>query len=82
MYEKSSVNKKVHMMKKLFNLNKVEGTPVVQHMNEFNMITNQLSLVEIEFDDKVHALILLASLLSSWEAMRMVMSNSENKVNT
>ena len=48
-------------------------------MNEFNTITNQLSTVEIEFDDEVHALIFLASLPNSWEAMRMAMSNSAGK---
>ena len=49
-------------MKKLFNLKKAEGTPVAQHLNEFNIITNQLSTMEIEFDDEVRALILLVSL--------------------
>ena len=66
-------------MKKLFNLKKAEGTPVAQHLNEFNTITNQLSLVEIEFDDEVRALILLASLPNSWEAIRMAVSNSTGK---
>ena len=66
-------------MKKLFNLKKAEGTPVVQHLNKFNTITNQLSMVEIEFDDEVRVLILLASLPNSWEAMRMAVSNSAKK---
>ena len=71
MYEKPSANNKVYLMKKLFNLKKAKGTPVVQHLNEFNTITNQLSLVEIEFDDEVCVLILLASLSNSWEVMRL-----------
>ena len=79
MYEKPSANNKVYLMKKLFNLKKAKGTPVVQHLNEFNTITNQLYLVEIEFDDEVCVLILLASLSNSWEAMRMVVSNSARK---
>ena len=79
MYEKPSTNNKVHLMKKLFNLKMVEGTPVAQHLNEFNTITNQLSSVEIDFDDEIHALIVLASLPNSWEAMRMVVSNSAEK---
>ena len=66
-------------MKKLFNLKMAEGTPVTQHLNEFNTITNQLSSVEIDFDDKIRALILLASLSNSWEAMRMAVSNSAGK---
>ena len=36
-------------------------------------------MVEIEFDDEVHALILLASLPNSWEAMRMAVSNYTGK---
>uniref|UniRef100_A0A2N9GIS0 Retrovirus-related Pol polyprotein from transposon TNT 1-94 n=1 Tax=Fagus sylvatica TaxID=28930 RepID=A0A2N9GIS0_FAGSY len=79
MYEKPSANNKVHLMKKLFNLKMTEGTAVAQHLNEFNTITNQLSSVEIEFDDEIRALIVLASLPNSWEAMRMAVSNSAGK---
>ena len=57
----------------------VEGTPTAHHLNEFNTITNQLSSVEIDFDDEIRALIFLASLLNSWEAMRMAVSNSVGK---
>ena len=63
--EKLSVNNKVYLTKKLFNLKKVEGSPIVQHLNEFNTITNQLSTVEIEFDNEVRALIILTSLSNS-----------------
>ena len=66
-------------MKKLFNLKKAKGTPIAQHLNEFNTITNQLSMVGIEFDNEVHALILLASLPNNWEAMRMAVSNFAGK---
>ena len=79
MYEKPSANNKVHLMKKLFNLKMVEGTPVAQHLNEFNTITSQLSFVEIDFDDEIRALIVLASLANSWEAMKMTVSNSAGK---
>ena len=51
----------------------------MQNLNEFNTITNQLSVVEIEFDDEVCALILLAFLPNSWEAMRMAVSNFAGK---
>ena len=63
--EKLSVNNKVYLTKKLFNLKKAEGSPIVQHLNEFNTITNQLSTVEIEFDNEVRALIILTSLSNS-----------------
>ena len=65
MYEKPSANNKVHLMKKLFNLKMAENASVVQHLNEFSTITNQFSSVEIDFDDEIHALIVLASLPNS-----------------
>uniref|UniRef100_A0A7N2R0F3 Integrase catalytic domain-containing protein n=1 Tax=Quercus lobata TaxID=97700 RepID=A0A7N2R0F3_QUELO len=79
MYEKPSANNKVHLMKKLFNLKMAENASVAQHLNEFNTITNQLSFVEIDFDDEIRAMIVLASLPNSWEAMRMTVSNSTGK---
>ena len=78
-YEKSSVNNKVHLMKKLFNMKMAENASVAQHLNEFNTITNQLSSVKIDFDDEIRALIVLASLPNSCESMRMVVGNSTGK---
>ena len=66
-------------MKKLFNLKMVEGAPVAQHLNEFNTITNQLSSMEIDFNNEIRVVIVLASLPNSWEAMRMVVNNSARK---
>ena len=79
MYEKPLVNNKVHLMKKLFNLKMAENVSIAQHLNEFNTITNQLSSVEVDFDDEIRALIILAILPNSWEAMMMVVSNSTGK---
>ena len=56
-----------------------ENALVAQHLNKFNTITNQLSFVEIDFDDEIHALIILASLPNNWEAMGMAISNSTGK---
>ena len=65
MYEKPSANNKVHLMKKLFNLKMAENASVAQHLNEFNTITNQLLSVEIDLDEEICALIVLASLPNS-----------------
>ena len=35
--------------------------------------------MEIDFDDEIRAVIVLASLPNSWEAMKMVVSNSAGK---
>jgi hypothetical protein len=65
MYEKLSANNKVHLMKKLFNLKMAEVATVAHHLNEFNTIMNQLSSVEIDFDDEIQVLIILVSLPNS-----------------
>ena len=57
----------------------VEGTLVAQHLNEFNTIINQLSSMEIDFDDEIRLLNVLAFFPNSWEAMRMAVSNSAGK---
>ena len=79
MYKKPSANNKVHLMKKLFNLKMADNASIAQHLNEFNTITNQLSSVEIDFDDEIRALVVSASLPNRWEAMRMAVSNSTGK---
>lgn len=80
MYGKLSVNNKVNFMKKLFNLKMSKVMTVAQYLNEFDMITNQLSLVDIDFNDENRALILLTLLPSRWEAIGMAVNNSGEKM--
>ena len=65
MYEKPSTNKKVYLMKKLLNMKMSESGQVVEYLNSFNTIVNQLVSVGIKFDDEICALIMLASLSNS-----------------
>jgi hypothetical protein len=59
LYEKPSMSNKIFLMKILFNMKISEGGSVVDHLNEFNTVTNQLSSVKLDFDDEVRALIIL-----------------------
>ena len=43
------------------------------------MITNQLSYVEIDFDDEIYVVIVLTSLPNNLEATRIIVSNSAGK---
>ena len=76
MYEKSSANNKLYLMKKLFNLKMSESGPVVEHLNSFNTVVNQLVSVGIKFGDKICSLILLALLPNSWQPMKAAITNS------
>ena len=59
-----------------------KGGSVVDHLNEFNTVTNQLSSVKVEFDDEVRALLILCSFPESWNSLVMVVSNSVSCSNT
>jgi hypothetical protein len=59
-----------------------KGGFVADHLNEFNMVTNQLSYVKVDFDDEVRALLILCSLLESWNGLVMVVNNSISRSNT
>ena len=48
---KPLASNKVFLMKHLFNMNMLEGGYVADNLNEFNTVTNQLSYVEVNFDD-------------------------------
>ena len=76
MYEKPSVMNKVYLMRRLFNLQMSEGEPVVDHINEFNMIISQLSSVEVNFEDEIKVLILMSSLPESWDTVVAAISSS------
>jgi hypothetical protein len=82
LYEKPSTSNKVFLMKQLFNMKMSEGGSVVDHLNEFNMVTNQLSFVGVNFDDEVRDLLNLCSLPERWNGLVMVVSNSVSGSNT
>jgi hypothetical protein len=58
-------------MKILFNMKMSEGGFVVDHLNEFNMVTNQLSSVKVDFDDEVKDLLILCSFPERWNGLVM-----------
>ena len=61
LYEKPLVSNKVFLMKHLFNMKMLEGGYVSDHLNEFNMVTNYLISLGLNFDEEVRALQILYS---------------------
>ncbi|KAK3003168.1 hypothetical protein RJ639_019853 [Escallonia herrerae] len=76
LYEKHSASNKVFLMKKLFNMRMSENGSVVDHLNDFNGVTNQLESVGINFDYEIRALLFLCSLPDSWNNLVTTVSNS------
>jgi hypothetical protein len=82
LYEKPSVSNNVFLMKPLFNMKMSKGGYVGDHLNEFNIVINQLSSVKVEFDDEVRALLIFCSLPESYNGLVMVVSNYVSGSNT
>ena len=53
LYKKPSTSNKVFLMKHLFNMKMVEGRFFIDHLNEFNTITSQLSSMNVSFDEEI-----------------------------
>ena len=82
LYGKPLAHNKFFSMKRLFNMKMSERGSVANHLNEFNMVTNQLSYVGVNFEDEVRDLLILCSLLETWNVLVMVVSNSVCNSNT
>ncbi|GFY93698.1 hypothetical protein Acr_09g0001440 [Actinidia rufa] len=73
---KTSQNKAL-LMRRLVNLKLLQReTTVAEHTSEFQSLVNQLTSVDLQFDDEMQALLLLSSLPESWETLVVSLSNS------
>jgi len=82
LYEKTLASNKVFLMKWLFNMKMSEGGSGDDNLNEFNMVTNNLSSIKVEFYDEVRDILILCSFWESWNGLVMVVSNSVFGSNT
>ena len=69
-------------MKHLFNMKMSEGGFVVDHLNDFNTVTSQLSFVGVKFDDEVRALLFLCSFPESQNGLVMAISSFVSRSST
>ena len=76
LYQETSASNKVFLIKRLFNMKMSKGGSVVDHLNEFDKLTGQLSSLKVTFDDEVRALLILCSLPESSNSLVMAVSNS------
>ena len=66
LYMIKSLSNKLYLKKQLYGLQMKEGTTVLEHMNFFNKVINELLTVDVKIDEEDKVLILLSSLLESY----------------
>jgi len=65
LYMTKSLSNKLYLKKQLYGLRMKEGTSVLEHLNFFNKVINELLAVDVKIDEEDKALILLSSLPES-----------------
>ena len=75
LYARKTGNNKMFLIKQMLSLKYHDGSPMTDHLNNFQGIMNQLSAIGIKFDEEIQGLLLLGSLPDSWETFRTSLSN-------
>ena len=65
LYENNTVENKVFLMKKIYNIRMKEGSSIRENLNEFNVIISQLASIKITLDDDIRAILLMCSMSDS-----------------
>ncbi|KAL6198793.1 hypothetical protein ACLB2K_028582 [Fragaria x ananassa] len=76
LFVKKTATKKVFLIKELVNIKYSDGVRVIEHLNNFQSIINQLTTMGMMIDDELQALLLLRSLLDNWETFVITVCNS------
>jgi len=67
LYMTKSLSNKLYLKNQLYRLRMNEGTAVLEHLNFFNKVINELLTIDIKIDEEDEALILLNSLPESYD---------------
>nr|GEV02725.1 retrovirus-related Pol polyprotein from transposon TNT 1-94 [Tanacetum cinerariifolium] len=76
LYAQKTRNNKLFLIKQMMRLKYTDGSPITNHLNDFQGIINQLAGMGIKFEDEIQGLWLLGTLPDTWETFRTSLSNS------
>jgi len=68
-----SLSNNLYLKKQLYRLRMTEETTVLEHLNFFNKVINELLAVDVKIDEKDKALILFSSLPQSYDHIVTIM---------
>ncbi|WVY89808.1 hypothetical protein V8G54_035322 [Vigna mungo] len=76
MIQKKTLRNKAHLVRRLVKLEYSDDQNMIEHLNTFKGIVNQLMKADMKIDDELQALLLLSSLTESWDMLVVTLSNS------
>ncbi|KAE8707707.1 hypothetical protein F3Y22_tig00110377pilonHSYRG00170 [Hibiscus syriacus] len=76
MIQKKMPRNKANLVRRSVKLEYKDGQSMIEHLNNFKGLINQLKKTEMKIDDELQALILLSSLPESWDTLVVTLSNS------
>ena len=76
MIQKNTPRNKALLVRRLVKLDYKDGQGMIEYLNNFKGLVNQLTKVEMKIDDELQALLLLSSLPESWDTLVVTLSNS------
>ncbi|RDY06555.1 hypothetical protein CR513_09432, partial [Mucuna pruriens] len=82
LYASKHVNNKLFLLNSIMSLKFKEDTSLLNHLNEFQRILDQMLGIDIKFEDEILGLLLLNSLPESWETFKGSVLNEEMRRKT
>ena len=76
LYERKNALNKTSLMRKIVRLKYRDGESIVEHINTFMGYVNQLAAAKFPLDDAMQAILLMCTLLDSWENLVVTLSTS------
>ena len=74
--QKKTPRNKALLVRRLVKLQYSDGQIMIEHLNNFKGLINQLATIDMKLDDELQALLLLSSLPESWDTLVVTLSNS------
>ncbi|KAE8658916.1 hypothetical protein F3Y22_tig00116965pilonHSYRG00268 [Hibiscus syriacus] len=69
MIQKKTPRNKANLVRRLVKFEYKDGQSMIEHLNNFKGLVNQLTKIEIKIDDELQALLLLSSLPKIWDTL-------------
>ena len=79
-YMTKSIENRLYLKKKLFRFQYKKGTPMIEHLDNFNKILADLQNLDVEISDEDMALLLLNSLPESYDHLTTTLLYGKNEV--